>query len=278
MNLIRKLEYLIFYLSGKIRVYLKFKARKTLLYRQVMDYDQTSAYIKKIITDGKPAMVCRFGMVEAGAVDAYLRREFRLSKKYSAEICHSMKNNAGFFAPKDTMEENLDRFGREMLAACSDIDLIGIWNSCEPYILKHYASPNASFCRLGGLSPKSALPNPWTSALAGKKVLVVHPFATSIQNQYNRKEKVFPNGFLPDFELYTIKAVQTAAGEVDSRFETWFDALMYMKKEMDKIDYDVAIIGCGAYGFLLAQHAKRTGKIRWCNPDNVWCYGKALGE
>lgn len=30
---------------------------------------------------------------------------------------------------------------------------------------------------------------------------------------------------------------------------------------MDAYDYDVAIIGCGAYGMHLAAHAKRKGKI-----------------
>lgn len=29
---------------------------------------------------------------------------------------------------------------------------------------------------------------------------------------------------------------------------------------MDKIDYDICLIGCGAYGFPLAAHAKRKGK------------------
>lgn len=29
---------------------------------------------------------------------------------------------------------------------------------------------------------------------------------------------------------------------------------------MDKVDYDIALIGCGAYGFPLAAHAKRMGK------------------
>ena len=28
---------------------------------------------------------------------------------------------------------------------------------------------------------------------------------------------------------------------------------------MDKTEYDIALIGCGAYGFPLAAHAKRTG-------------------
>ena len=63
--------------------------------------------------------------------------------------------------------------------------------------------------------------------------------------------------FLPEFNLLTIKAVQSLGGV--SEFEDWFAALQYMKDEMDKLQYDIAIIGCGAYGFNLAAHAKRTG-------------------
>ena len=260
-NLVRKTEYLVQYALGYIRKRIKNKPRTSFLDKKIMNKQEASAFIRKLLAAGKPAMVCRFGSVEASAVDAYLRKQLRLQQHYSANTCRAMSNNAGFFAPEGTMEEMLDRFGREMLEACGDIDLIGVWNPSEPYILKHYASADIAFCSLGGLYPKSALPNQWTAALAGKKVLVIHPFEASIQSQYARKELVFPNGFLPDFELHTIKAVQTAAGEVDSRFETWFDALEYMKAEMDKVDYDVAIIGCGAYGFLLAQHAKQMGKI-----------------
>ena len=45
-----------------------------------------------------------------------------------------------------------------------------------------------------------------------------------------------------------------------SQFNTWFDALDYMKSEIDKYDYDVCLIGCGAYGFPLATHVKHNGK------------------
>lgn len=62
----------------------------------------------------------------------------------------------------------LDQFGQEMLDGCADINLIGVCNFCEPYILKHYASRNVAFCQLGGLPAKSKLPNQWTSVLAGK--------------------------------------------------------------------------------------------------------------
>lgn len=34
-----------------------------------------------------------------------------------------------------------------------------------------------------------------------------------------------------------------------------------MKKEMEKDEFDIALIGCGAYGFPLSVHAKRLGKV-----------------
>lgn len=68
------------------------------------------------------------------------------------------------------------------------------------------------------------------------------------------------NRVLPEFKsLETIRAVQTLAG-TKSDFADWFEALNSMKMEMEKKDFDVVIIGCGAYGFPLAAHAKRMGK------------------
>ncbi|MGG6498696.1 UNVERIFIED_CONTAM: hypothetical protein NY603_37795, partial [Bacteroidetes bacterium 56_B9] len=65
---------------------------------------------------------------------------------------------------------------------------------------------------------------------------------------------------LPAFDLQTIKAVQTIGNYIDSRFNTWFDALEFMKNEIDKREYDICLLGCGAYGLPLAAHIKRTGK------------------
>ena len=102
--------------------------------------------------------------------------------------------------------------------------------------------------------------NPWTRVLEGKKVLVIYPFSNSITSQYSRKDLLFKNKkILPDFELITYKPVQSAAYE-KVEFKTWFDALNHMKEEIGTIDFDVAILGCGAYGLPLAAHIKRMGK------------------
>ena len=66
---------------------------------------------------------------------------------------------------------------------------------------------------------------------------------------------------LPEFELRTVTAVQTVAGQIDPRFKSWFDALDYMYDEAMKCDFDIALIGCGAYGFPLAAKLKKSGKM-----------------
>ncbi|SHI71241.1 hypothetical protein SAMN05444350_10694 [Bacteroides stercorirosoris] len=102
---------------------------------------------------------------------------------------------------------------------------------------------------------------PWTVALENQKVLVVHPFAETIQKQYLRKELIHKDSrILPTFNLQTIQAIQTIGNRIDSRFNTWFDALEFMKSEIDKRDYDICLLGCGAYGLPLAAHIKRSGK------------------
>jgi len=64
---------------------------------------------------------------------------------------------------------------------------------------------------------------------------------------------------LPGFDLQVIKAVQSIAGE-PTEFATWFDALEYMKAEMNARDFDVCLVGAGAYGPPLAAHAKSLGR------------------
>jgi hypothetical protein len=130
----------------------------------------------------------------------------------------------------------------------------------EDFIIEEFV-PNADLTFLYRLEPWLTKGRPWSAALKGKKVLVIHPFENTIREQYKKRENIFPGTeILPEFELKTLKAVQTLCGEKDERFETWFDALDYMEREALKIDFDIAIIGCGAYGMPLAARLKKAGK------------------
>ena len=93
-------------------------------------------------------------------------------------------------------------------------------------------------------------------------MLVIHPFKDTILSQYEKREKLFENPeIFPELaDLRVVKAVQTIAGNRDERFGDWFEALDWMYTEAMKADFDVSIIGCGAYGFPLAAKLKEAGK------------------
>ncbi|MFB9076922.1 hypothetical protein ACFFWB_05795 [Flavobacterium procerum] len=62
---------------------------------------------------------------------------------------------------------------------------------------------------------------PWTKALKGKKVLIVHPFEETIQEQYKLRNKLFENpDVLPEFDLITYKTIQSAAG-IEVPYKDW---------------------------------------------------------
>lgn len=165
------------------------------------------------------------------------------------------QTNAGFFS--NTIENRI-KFCKMMLDDMTLVDVLGSWRKQEFFVKDRLK--NSKKTALAFLEPFWA-DEPWSESLRGKKVLVVHPFAKLIEEQYKKREFLFKDSrILPKFELQTIKAVQTIGGE-NAGFGTWFDALDYMKAEMDKYDYDIALIGCGAYGFPLAAHAKCNGKI-----------------
>jgi len=160
---------------------------------------------------------------------------------------------AGFFPIKN---DKLEKFCELMIRDIPDVDILGSWLPQEKYFEKELN--NAKKVHLLFLEPFWTK-NPWTRALEGKKVLVVHPFAQTIEKQYKKRKLLFKNNLLPQFEIKTIKAVQSIAG-AKTEFTDWFEALEYMKSEIDKVDYDICLIGCGAYGFPLAAHVKRRGK------------------
>jgi hypothetical protein len=143
-----------------------------------------------------------------------------------------------------------------MIKDLSNVDILGSWLNEESFF--NYELSNAKKVMLEDLEPFFT-PNPWTKSLEHKKVLVLHPFAETIKSQYQRRETLFDNGLLPQFDLEVIPAVQSIAGQ-KTEFNDWFAALDSMKEQITKRDFDICILGCGAYGFPLASFVKNMGK------------------
>lgn len=222
--------------------------------------------IISLLKSENPCMIARFGSVELQSVIDYLYpATFRniipfLKHKipswgYAPSTIRTMYINAGFFP---STRSDLDRFGKMMVESIKYVDILGSWRPEEIY-LKSYIEDKL-LVPLADLEPYY-FEEPWTVALEGKKVLVIHPFEDSILAQYKKWGNLFDNQQLqPNFKLLTLKAVQSIAGNKPDNFNNWFEALEWMKYEIDKLDFDIAIIGCGAYGFPLAAYVKQIGK------------------
>jgi len=223
--------------------------------REILLPDEANEQLYEMINCGKPFMVGRFGSTEMNSIIQVIKSELKLGKIRDIER-KSLFINAGFF-PND--EAHFKEFAELNLSLCSDIDILAILNSrLEDYVVKRYMK-TTRVASLIFIEPYY-FEKPWSRALRGKKVLVIHPFSETIKAQYQKSEMLFENKeILPPFELITLKAVQTIAGN-KTEFRTWFDALNYMFEKAMSIDFDVAIIGCGAYGLPLALKLKQAGK------------------
>ena len=227
------------------------------------DAEDASRMIMDLLEDDKPCMIARYGATELLCVTNYLgvKGQGGLLQYIKGEkpewwwtdiVIRNMCQWSGFYP---ATPDNLSRFSEMMLEDTKQLDLLGCWDQHESLYEDRLNGVERVHLRL--LEPFWSK-KPWTHSLKGKKVLVVHPFAEEIEKQYTRRNQIFPSGLLPDFDLITIKAVQSLGG--GEQFQSWFDALDWMKAEIDKHDYDICLIGCGAYGFPLAAHVKRLGK------------------
>jgi hypothetical protein len=234
------------------------KNRYRLYRKRILSQSRGNDYIAEIIRSGKPAAIGKIGTNELYAV-----YNFHCSQGVNVKWKDADKNRqlyyvAGIFPPK---AEIFNKFSEEFLQCLSRIDLLAVWfNKGESRIIKHYAGA-AKLTQLRSLEPYYHQ-KPWARELYGKKVLVIHPFVETIKKQYlNNCKKIWQDiNVLPEFELDVIK-VPLSAGIMRSNFKDWFVTLDYLKGQMANKNFDIALIGAGAWGIPLAVHAKQLGKV-----------------
>ncbi len=229
--------------------------------------EYSSELISKALLSNKPKMIARLGSTELSCMINYLGvkhpETYKSIKGYitnqsppwwwNPSTVSQMQQWSGFFPARI---DKIEQFCELMIEDLHNVDILGSWLKEESFF--HSELSNAKKVMLEDLEPFFT-PNPWTKALENKRILVVHPFSETIKSQYQRREVLFDNGLLPQFELEVISAVQSIAGQ-KTKFDNWFTALDSMKEQIAKRNFDVCILGCGAYGFPLASFVKNMGK------------------
>jgi hypothetical protein len=232
-----------------------------------LNAEEANSKITSMLSGPTPFMVGRFGSGELRAVWRWrVRREKPLLEKLFRELVRkekifftrsrheSLERVAGFFP---LHRSSVGDFSRLMVEMMPQVDLLGSWVRGENYFQEELAG--AAVTDLESVEP-FFVSNPWSRALEGKRVLVIHPFADSIRHQYTRRRKIFPDlEILPEMDLDIIRAVQTG-GWNQGGLKNWFEGLNLMTEQALSRDFDVALVGCGAYGFPLSAMLKREGR------------------
>lgn len=225
----------------------------------IYEKDDALDKISEAICGDKPVLIARFGTVELETVRQFLRNKDKkiIFDPYQKQC---ISDFAGFFPTDDY---HLVRFASEHIEVVKQLDILGVRKEkFEEEMCIKYLPDDAKIINISATDGPMFSAKSWTRHLKGKKVLVIHPFEELIKKQYEKRELLFKNpDVLPEFELITFKAVQ---GICDSKkelpYSTWFEALEDMKSKISKIDFDIALIGAGAYGMFLGAHCKAIGK------------------
>lgn len=209
-----------------------------------------------MIDSGKPFALARIGFGEIDFLYEIMEKD-RHNKPLNDFKHAGLEDVMGYDA------NQIRRYEKLLSDSYKDIDIFACWYRSfhEAYLMRKLAKRGAIGTDERVLECFLDKEKSWVQKLAGKKVLVVTAFACTTEQQYQKRLDIYPNGFLPEFELKTFQSVwyDNDAGK-DDRFPTWFDALNYMIQEIDKIDYDIALLGCGAFGTPIVSHMKRQGK------------------
>lgn len=229
----------------------EYRSRKLL--KPNLTSQECTQVIGQAIQEKRPYLVARMGWLETFTIGTLLAEG-----KVESFLREKLELHAGVYPP---IEQQLALFADQYLKAVQSVDVLGLLKGpFEGWLVKAYA-PQAMRANLRDLEPYFH-DEPWSQYLEGLKVLVVHPFEESILAQYaTRRGKFFTDPkVLPQFELSVLKAPQTIAGN-PREYDSWVTTLKILERRIEAAKFDVAILGCGAYGLPLAANIKKMGRI-----------------
>jgi hypothetical protein len=214
---------------------------------------EAGAWMAAALEQRRPVLVGRLGAVEARLI---AEARFGRATGFSRTTRRQAHRNAGIFPLEPAA---LAAAAERLQAALQAVDLLAVWDSPQQARVVAQLDPLPLRCGLSALEPWWQ-PAPWSAALAGRTVLVVHPFAASIERQWQRRERLFADPqVLPPFSLRTLRPPLTLAGHTEGH-SSWCAALDGLIAQVSASRFDVALLGCGAYGLPLAAAIRAMGR------------------
>ena len=243
--------------------------KKCCEYSDILDYQDSRDAIVSYINSDIPFFMRRVGNTELSILKEYFEKKKGVLSHYSPFWIDYLYNCCGFFGnPKGIIcDSDIDKYAELTLAAIKNCDVNMCWGDDDvasglSFILDEYQKDGAlrvswdDFNNPGGCYDI----HNGVNALYGKKVLVVSPFVSTINKQNQFRDKIYKGDKkFPTCELILYKAPETQMGNYNG-FCSWFEVFEKVLLDIRCIEFDIALIGAGAYGFPLAYEIKKLGK------------------
>ena len=100
---------------------------------------------------------------------------------------------------------------------------------------------------------------PWTTALRGKRLLIVSPFVDSMKAKLAKRAEIYGVDLFPDCEFVFLKPPQTQGANPSREFDVELSEFMGRVVAL-KDRFDIALCSCGGYGNLVCSGIYDMGK------------------
>lgn len=219
--------------------------------------------IIKLIENKKPFSIVRLGIGN----ETFLTYEYLLTNTINENRLHAKYKslyNAGIYSKTKDISKIL-LYLQSYNNAIKNSDLLASFlkNSekmtyIQNFFSNKYHLPQIYSRALEPFYQIQEKTTPWSHYLLGKKVLVINPFVKSFEKQVSNHFQIFKDQnkklFLDGQEFIFYKSFQTIAG--NHIHEDWVETFTIMCNDIEQLEFDIALLGCGGYGLPLCDFIK----------------------
>tara|TARA_R110000868_G_scaffold120055_1_gene318796 strand:+ start:661 stop:2265 length:1605 start_codon:yes stop_codon:yes gene_type:complete len=215
------------------------------------DNDNIRIYIGEMFDKNMKFIIPRIAGVENNT--AY-------TKKYEYSRPVVMKENAGILL---TSQRSVEKYSKTYLKAFQNCQIYTGWekhgdvyrgiSASQDFVENHVAVKAKMYWAFALDIFHYIHSNAWTTALRGKKVLIVSAFCDTISKQIKNKNEIYGVDLFPDCRFEFIKPPQTQGK--NPSFEWDIELKLFTDKlDLMRDDYDIALVSSGGYGNLICNY------------------------
>jgi len=221
-----------------------------------MNIVESNKEIINTINSNKVFIIARFGL----GPETTLCYNYNVNKKINNNNLNNVLRICGIYCKNNNITV-FEKYFEELNNAIENSDILACFNNSNIESIQNVYSTMYNLTKIHSrsLEPFYVIQDneiPWTHYLFGKKVLIINPFTDSMKKQIDNNFQIFKDKkiFLDDQEFIFYKSFQTHGNHYVHN--NWLETFTVMCNDIEKLEFDIALLGCGGYGLPLCNFIK----------------------